>query len=163
MPTTSKGFRYPLSSASPNVPADMQNLASDVDTFFGVWADYTPTTGFTNTTVTSAKWRRIGGKTIQVEFLLTLSGTPTGTFALSLPATAGFATANRLGLEGSVLMRDNDTTNFRLGIPVLSSTTTLAILAGPTEAVAGGTVTTTVPWTWAVNDTLGGMFSYREA
>lgn len=31
MPTTSKGLRYPSSSAAPNVPQDIQNLASDVD------------------------------------------------------------------------------------------------------------------------------------
>lgn len=32
MPTTSKGLRYPASSNVPNVPQDIQNLASDVDT-----------------------------------------------------------------------------------------------------------------------------------
>src|SRR4051812_41187881 len=31
MPSTSKGFRYPSSSAAPNVPQDIQNLASDVN------------------------------------------------------------------------------------------------------------------------------------
>ncbi|NUT08186.1 MAG: hypothetical protein HOV76_32435 [Hamadaea sp.] len=31
MPTTTRGFRYPASSAAPNVPQDIQNLASDVD------------------------------------------------------------------------------------------------------------------------------------
>lgn len=31
MPTTSKGLRYPASSAAPNVPQDIQNLASDVN------------------------------------------------------------------------------------------------------------------------------------
>lgn len=33
MPTTSKGFRYPASSAAPNIPQDFQNLASDVDAY----------------------------------------------------------------------------------------------------------------------------------
>lgn len=32
MPTTSKGLRYPDSTAGPNVPQDIQNLANDVDT-----------------------------------------------------------------------------------------------------------------------------------
>lgn len=31
MPTTSKGLRYPAASNVPNVPQDIQNLASDVD------------------------------------------------------------------------------------------------------------------------------------
>jgi len=34
VPTTSKGLRYPASSAAPNVPQDIQNLASDIDTRF---------------------------------------------------------------------------------------------------------------------------------
>lgn len=33
MPTTSWGFRYPSSSAAPNVNQDIQNLANDVQTF----------------------------------------------------------------------------------------------------------------------------------
>lgn len=32
MPTTSRGLRYPASSSAPNVPQDIQNLASDVNT-----------------------------------------------------------------------------------------------------------------------------------
>lgn len=34
MPTTARGFRYPASSDPPNVPLDMQELATDVDTMF---------------------------------------------------------------------------------------------------------------------------------
>lgn len=32
MPTTSRGYRYPALSSAPNVPQDIQNLASDVNT-----------------------------------------------------------------------------------------------------------------------------------
>ncbi|WP_416902766.1 hypothetical protein [Micromonospora echinospora] len=35
MPTTANGLRYPSLSAAPNVPQDVQNLASDVDTVYG--------------------------------------------------------------------------------------------------------------------------------
>ena len=35
MPTTANGLRYPALSAAPNVPQDVQNLASDVDTVYG--------------------------------------------------------------------------------------------------------------------------------
>lgn len=31
MPTTTRGLRYPSSSAAPNVPQDIQNLAADVE------------------------------------------------------------------------------------------------------------------------------------
>lgn len=31
MPTTTRGYRYPAGPAAPNVPLDLQNLASDVD------------------------------------------------------------------------------------------------------------------------------------
>lgn len=34
MPTTSKGFPYPSGSDTPNVPVDIQNLATAVDTYF---------------------------------------------------------------------------------------------------------------------------------
>lgn len=34
MPTTTRGFRYPASTDSPDVPRDIQNLATDVDTQF---------------------------------------------------------------------------------------------------------------------------------
>lgn len=35
MPTTSRGYRYPLGSAAPNIPADLANLAADVNTDVG--------------------------------------------------------------------------------------------------------------------------------
>lgn len=35
MATTSRGYRYPASSAAPNVPLDLANLASDLDTDVG--------------------------------------------------------------------------------------------------------------------------------
>lgn len=33
MPTTTKGFRYPASTDAVNVPGDIQNVASDIDTW----------------------------------------------------------------------------------------------------------------------------------
>jgi len=43
--TTSKGFRYPQSSDAANVPADIQNLANDVDTKVGLFLINTTTFG----------------------------------------------------------------------------------------------------------------------
>lgn len=36
MPTTPRGYRYPAGSAAPNVPLDLSNLASDIDTDVGL-------------------------------------------------------------------------------------------------------------------------------
>lgn len=41
MATTTRGYRYPIGSAAPNVPADMANLASDLDADVGTIADAT--------------------------------------------------------------------------------------------------------------------------
>lgn len=38
MPTTSRGYRYPLGSAAPNVPVDLANLAGDLNTDVGAVA-----------------------------------------------------------------------------------------------------------------------------
>lgn len=167
MPTTTKGFRYPAATAAPNVPADMQNLATDVDTYLGDWADYTPTLSWTaNTTITSAKWRRVAGKLIAVEFLLTTTGAPTSaTLTLSLPATAAFATGSRIS-SGTVLMRDNSTgdASIRGGTVMLASTTTASFLIdNGSDVTTSRIVTQAVPWTWAASDTIGGTFLYREA
>lgn len=160
MPTTSKGFRYPASTAAPNVPADLGNLAGDVDTYLGAWADYTPTLGWTNTTATIAKWRRVAGKLVSVEFILTLTGTPTGTFSLSLPVTAA-TTANRVSC-GTAMLNDGPSDATRRSATVfLLSTTTASLLVD--SATSSALVSTTNPWTWASGDVMGGMFSYREA
>lgn len=41
MATTAKGLRYPLSSDTPAVHTDIQNLATDVGTYFQLIADTT--------------------------------------------------------------------------------------------------------------------------
>lgn len=57
MPTTSKGLRYPALSGAPNVPADMQALAEDVDAALGTnvvkAADVTATESTTSTAYAS--------------------------------------------------------------------------------------------------------------
>lgn len=167
MPTTPKGFRYPASTAAPNVPVDIQNGVTDVDTYLGDWADYVPTLSWVaNTTITSAKWRRVAGKLIAVEFLLTTTGAPTtATLTMTLPVTAGFATANRLSC-GTIMVRDNSTgdASIRGGTVFLNSTTTATFsMDNGSDVVTSRIVTQAVPWTWAASDTLGGTFLYREA
>jgi len=63
VPTTSRGYRYPLGSAAPNVPLDLANLASDVNGDVGAldatievldgtsaWTNFTLAAGFQNYT-----------------------------------------------------------------------------------------------------------------
>jgi len=44
MATTAKGLRYPLASDSPAVHTDIQNLATDVGSYFQLIADTTDET-----------------------------------------------------------------------------------------------------------------------
>jgi hypothetical protein len=54
MPTTAGGIRYPASSASINIPGDLQNLAEDVETYItAVAVTTTGTYTLTNKTLTS--------------------------------------------------------------------------------------------------------------
>ena len=57
MPTTAAGIRYPSSSDSINIPQDLLNLATDVDTYVqaqvGTAATASNTLTFTNKTLTS--------------------------------------------------------------------------------------------------------------
>lgn len=158
MPTTPLGLPYPASGAAPNVPADIQALANAVNAW-GTWNDYAPTLGWTNTTATTAKWVKIG-KTIHVTFLLTLTGTPTGTFSITTPSTAG-ATANRLACGTAMLNHGPSDATRRSATVFLLSTSTVSLLVD--SATSSALVSTTVPWTWASGDLLGGTFTYREA
>lgn len=64
MPTTARGLRYPASSAAPNVPQDIQNLASDVDSTMSVKARWYSVAGWTNTTYASVNNYDLGSLVI---------------------------------------------------------------------------------------------------
>lgn len=51
--TTTKGFRYPQNGDAPNIAVDIQNLASDVDTYLTPMVSLTGTQTLTNKTLTS--------------------------------------------------------------------------------------------------------------
>lgn len=55
MPTTPYGLHYPAATAPPNVPADMQLLAQDVELIFK-----TPWTAFPTTVTGTSRYRVIG-------------------------------------------------------------------------------------------------------
>lgn len=158
MASTTNGLTYPVSTDAPNGAAQIQALAQSVDAW-GTWNDYTPTLGWTNTTATTAKWNK-QGKVVTVQFLLTLTGTPTGTFSLTLPSTTA-ATVNRVSCGTAMLIDGASDTTRRSATVFLLSTTTASLLVD--SLTSSALVSTTVPWTWATTDTIGGTFIYREA
>jgi hypothetical protein len=160
MGTTTNGLPYPASTDAPNGAAQIQALAAAVDAW-GSYVDYVPTTGWTNTTVTSAKYNKVG-KRVTVEVLLTMSGAPTGTFALTLPSTAAApGGGGKLAIGDAFFLDTSATTNNQTGQVVLLSSTTATIYA--TQDATAAIVTATNPIALASGDTIGLTFIYREA
>lgn len=158
MPSTTNGLPYPASSAAPNVPGDLQALATAVDAW-GTWNNWTPTLAWTNTTATTAKYVKIG-KLVICEVLLTLSGAPVGTFSISTPTTT--AAAILKAAMGTAYMVDTSAvTNNQPGVVVLLSSTTVTIHA--TQDTTSDIISPTNPFTFASGDTIGCTFTYREA
>jgi hypothetical protein len=158
MGTTTNGLPYPASTDAPNGPTAIQALAAAVDAW-GSWNDYTPTLVWTNTTATTAKWNK-QGKVVTVEFLLTLTGVPAGTFSMTLPSTAAAATG-KTALGTCFFLDTSATTNNQTAQVVLLTSTTFTIYA--TQDATAGIVTATNPITLASGDTIGGTLTYREA
>lgn len=159
MPSTTNGLPYPAEvGTAPNGAQQIQALAVAVDAW-GTWNNWTPTLGWTNTTATIAKYVKIG-KLVICEFQLTLTGTPVGTFSMTTPTTAA-AVANKTSC-GTAMLNDGPSDATRRSATVfLLSTTTVSMLVD--SVTSSALVSTTVPWTWASGDLIGGTFSYREA
>ncbi len=85
MPSTSRGYRYPASSAAPNVPQDLQNLASDLNTDVG--AIDTLVDGLAGTTAWTA---------------LTLAGGFENWTGVTGPVPAYRVTGNRVEVQGYI-------------------------------------------------------------
>jgi hypothetical protein len=159
MPTTTNGLPYPASGDAPNGAAQIQSLAQAVETNFGgTTTTYTATLGWTNTTAAVTHTRL--GNFIIVEFLLTLTGVPAGTFSMSLPFTGIAALSDRSSV-GTAYIRDaSATTNNQTGTVVMLSSTTVTIYANQDATAA--IITPTNPITFASGDTIGGTLIYRE-
>lgn len=130
------------------------------------WQSWTPTlTNLTigNGTLTCA-YTQVG-KTVIGRFTV-LFGTTTsmGTIpTFSLPVTASSTTFTG-GCQGMVMLKDANAGSF-LGVLFATSTTVMAIYAynaSSTYALTAN-ITSTVPFTWATNDYIAGMFSYEAA
>lgn len=133
MPTTPNlALRYPDLTVAPNVPADIQNLATDVDTPNGAWTAWTPTvTGWTTVTTTLTGWAyQKFGKTVRFRGQLALAtvttlGSATINMTLPFTAAAGMPTQNQ---AGTCLYRSNAGAYVAGVVRVLASATTMQML-----------------------------------
>lgn len=123
MPTTAKGLRYPASSAAPNTPQDIQNLAADVNSALpGTWVDaYASTTSYSYGPGAANTWETMtgfnvntgtipAGRTLDVEFRAPICNAGDGFVYVRLLInnnevdTAGFsATWSQVRLSGSII------------------------------------------------------------
>lgn len=162
---------YPELSDAANVPTRIQQLAEATDTALTsiaspVWTSFTPawtnvtlgTTGLVNT----ASYIQIG-EMVTVKFHLTLGtgGSFGGTINLALPVTAIDESLNAVGV---CLMDDTSVGSSarRAGtISQLATTSTQFYVSG--DSAGSKVVAASVPFTWAVGDTIAGTFSYEAA
>lgn len=173
MPTTARGYRYPALSAAPNVPADLGNLAADIDADVtasapGAWTAYTPiwkgqTTDpvIGNGTLT-CRYQKLGPKTVMYVGMLVMGSTTTygsGAWLMTLPISARVPGGPLPLTPGSAWLYDNSTTaNRTSGIAMLFGTADLYFAAPNVSSVNA-----TAPFTWANLDQLHWSFIYETA
>jgi hypothetical protein len=148
MPTTSGGIRYPASSASINIPQDMQYLAEDVQTYINANA-------LTAAGVYTLTNKKIGGTGLgwtgssgQGVYTTTLQATiPTGNNTVTIPNASG--TVSLIALAETL---SNKT--FASSLAIAGSAAGTTILQA--QNTAGGTITLpTSGGTMAVTDDIG--------
>lgn len=129
------------------------------------WISYTPTWTMSSTPPTlgnstlTGRYRQPPGTGLvvcEVQFIVGTSGVSIGTgeFRFSLPVTAN-STATSFSV-GPAWLLDSGTAERCGTIRVLTSTTVSIISPS-------GTVTNTVPWTWAANDQIRFQITYDAA
>lgn len=132
------------------------------------WTTYTPTlTGSTTNPTLSAATGQYArfGKSVVVNFGLTISAGGSGTYTVSLPVP-GVTTGNT---QGSARLYDSSSGQAVLGARVsLSGASALQIQATTPQTSLGayGTlanVANNVPWVWANGDILDGFVIYEAA
>jgi hypothetical protein len=148
MPTTSGGIRYPASSASINIPQDMQYLAEDVQTYINANA----LTASGTYTLTNKKIGSTGltfsGSSGQATYTTTVQATiPTGNNTVTLPNATG--TVSLIALAETL---SNKT--FASSLAIAGSAAGTTILQA--QNTAGGTITLpTSGGTMAITDDIG--------
>jgi len=144
MPTTAAGIRYPASSDSINIPQDLLNLATDVDTYVQaqVGANVTPssTTTMTNKTINLTSNTLTGTKAqfntaMSDADFATLTGTETLTNkTIDSPTFTGQVTGLELAFAQSIVFEgttaDSFETTLTAGEPTADRVITLPDTTG---------------------------------
>ena len=137
-----------------------KNLSSATNTFpaDGAWTSYTPAT--TNITIgngtVSGSYKKTGSKTavVRIRFLLGSTSAIVGTGALIAPPFPA-AVAGNDSSAGLVAYYDTSASSLFLG--------SIAPPGYLTYTGVGNTITTTVPFTWAVGDSIYSTYTYELA
>lgn len=157
--TTNRSYPYPASTAAPDVPADIQALATAVDTdvnaVFGAWTAYTPTwNASTNPTLGNGtivgRYRRTG-KTLDFAFELTIGSTTNtgvGTWLFPFPVTPTFGTSPQR--TWPAYMFDASGPGYVQLIAKLDNANRIVLFVPGTSA----SVSPSQPVTWATGDKL---------
>lgn len=129
------------------------------------WQTWTPTlVNLSGGTLVYSKYTQIG-KTVHCRFLYTLAGAGVaGAVTATLPVTASsqYTTANLF--NGSVMLRDTGTLVYS-GATAWASATTVEFQVQNASAtyLSLGSLSSTVPHTWANTDQIQASFSYEAA
>lgn len=134
MPTTPAGIRYPASSDAINIPQDLLNLATDVDTYITASAiTAAGTFTLTNKTIDAASNTLTG--------VATLTGTQTLTNkTLASPTFTGQVTGLELAFSQSIVFEGTTADSFELtlsaGEPTADHTVTFQDATGTIALVS---------------------------
>lgn len=151
-----------VSASRAVINTNFSNLNTDktetsvTDAFLGAWTAYTPTLsgGWLATGNASLGCRYVQiGKTIIVYISITNGSSTTyqaGNMTISLPVTT-----QSFGAIGNVYFEDAGISGYQgIFLPATNSTVIL-------RTIANGTVTNTVPFTWASGDFIQGILMYE--
>lgn len=124
------------------------------------WIAYTPTiSAWSTNTTTTGFWRRVGDS-IEVQFLISLSGAPTGNLStVTLPTGLTASSSKMIAPSTSfyfpfpMTMRDNGAGTYH-GICYPNAASNLVSVYYLDAAVQGGQINATAPFTWASGDTI---------
>jgi hypothetical protein len=129
------------------------------------WISWTPTvTNLSGGTIATSKYTKIG-RTVHYKFRYTLAGAGVGTNPqFTLPVVPSSDYTGQDPPIGSAFLIDNGTASYP-GPVVFSSGSTADIrcLNGAGTYVLMNTITSTIPFTWAVNDALWAYGTYEAA
>jgi hypothetical protein len=145
-------------------PETKLNLNQEASTGFGAWTAYTPslTAISLSTGSLTFAYNQIG-KTVFVRGIFSMGTTPaiSGAIGIGLPVTAS---AGQTEQAVAIRVLDNGTNSYTV-MAYFASTTRVDLYALKTDAtyLAWLSTSSTVPFTWAVDDKIYINFTYEAA